>query len=122
MQKKLSLTKVSKSSNTRSERGDFFKTQSGYLSLSDGTTFSGQMSLWQKDVYPGEVVFNTGMTGYVESLTDPSYAGEILVFTYPLIGNYGVQPSASESPKIQASGVIVSEVALQGSHAASKIS
>lgn len=63
----------------------------------------------RSEVY-GEVVFNTGMTGYVESLTDPSYAGQILVFTYPLIGNYGVQDEGVwESEKIHAAGVVVGE-------------
>ena len=58
----------------------------------------------------GEVVFNTGMTGYIESLTDPSYSGQILVFTYPLIGNYGVQDKTVwESDRIHAAGVVVSE-------------
>jgi carbamoyl-phosphate synthase small subunit len=60
------------------------------------------------------------MTGYVESLTDPSYSGQILVFTYPLIGNYGVQPGSAESDKIQVRGVVVSEAAEQGSHAGSR--
>lgn len=65
----------------------------------------------------GEVVFSTGMTGYVESLTDPSFAGQILVCTYPLIGNYGV-PDASqfESQKIQIAGLIVSEYSREYSH------
>lgn len=58
------------------------------------------------------------MTGYVESLTDPSYAGQILVFTYPLIGNYGVQETWGESSKIYASGVVVSEATLNWSHTA----
>lgn len=65
----------------------------------------------------GEVVFSTGMTGYPESLTDPSYAGQILVFTYPLIGNYGIAPMKYwESQKIQALGCIVSENAPHHSH------
>jgi carbamoyl-phosphate synthase small subunit len=65
----------------------------------------------------GEVVFSTGMTGYVESLTDPSYAGQILVFTYPLIGNYGVpRQELWESGKIHAKGVIVSEACEKWSH------
>ncbi|HXR49823.1 MAG TPA: glutamine-hydrolyzing carbamoyl-phosphate synthase small subunit [Verrucomicrobiae bacterium] len=86
------------------------------MSLSDGTQFAGTMPAWQTGPYVGEVVFNTGMTGYVESLTDPSYAGQILVFTYPLIGNYGVQLDSAESHKIQVSGVIVSEAVLDYSH------
>src|SRR3989338_6260299 len=59
------------------------------LILADGTEFHGQSFGAQTDT-DGEVVFNTGMVGYPESMTDPSYRGQILVFTYPLIGNYGV--------------------------------
>ena len=59
------------------------------LVLQDGTVFKGKSFGYEADAV-GEVVFNTAMTGYPESLTDPSYAGQILVFTYPLIGNYGV--------------------------------
>ncbi len=106
----------------RSERGDFLINRPAQLYLSDGTTFTGLTPDWQTDQYTGEIVFNTGMTGYVESLTDPSYANQILVFTYPMIGNYGVQPDDAESDNIQASGVIVSEVALRGSHSQSRYS
>ena len=59
------------------------------LVLEDGTTFMGN-SFGAEASISGEVVFNTGMVGYPESLTDPSYKGQILVLTYPLIGNYGV--------------------------------
>ncbi len=91
--------------------------QKSTLYLSDGQTFSGFSPNWQAGAYVGEVVFNTGMTGYEESLTDPSYGGQILMFTYPLIGNYGVGSSKTwESDRIQASGVIVSEAALNYSH------
>ena len=80
------------------------------LILQEGEVFEGQAPAWQEGVFFGEVVFSTGMTGYVESLTDPSYAGQILVFTYPLIGNYGVPLMHSwESEKIHARGVIVGE-------------
>lgn len=99
----------------RSEGGDFLN-ENGVLTLADGTTFTGVMPKWQTKAFTGEVVFNTGMTGYIESLTDPSYADEILVFTYPLIGNYGVDISTSESSKIQAAGVIVSEACINWSH------
>ncbi len=69
----------------------------------------------------GEVVFTTAMTGYIESLTDPSYKGQILVFTYPLIGNYGVPATRFfQSNKIQVSGVIVSENCLKPNHSQSK--
>ena len=64
----------------------------------------------------GEVVFNTGMVGYTEALTDPSYSGQILVLTYPLVGNYGV-PESFESAHIQAKALVVSELALEYSNA-----
>jgi carbamoyl-phosphate synthase small subunit len=81
------------------------------LTLETGEIFRGQAPDFQGDCF-GEVVFNTGMVGYIESLTDPSYAGQILVFTYPLIGNYGVSPpSYWESAKIQAKGVVMVECA-----------
>ena len=58
----------------------------------------------------GEVVFNTSLTGYQEILTDPSYAGQMVMMTYPLIGNYGLNPTDNESGKIWASAFIVHEV------------
>lgn len=82
------------------------------LVLKNGAAFSGWAPLHQADIAYGEVVFNTGMVGYVESLTDPSYAGQILVFTYPLLGNYGVATQNTwESARIHAKGVIMSELA-----------
>ncbi len=107
---------------SRSERGDFLVNRPMQLRLSDGAVFEGLAPDRQTGQYIGEVVFNTGMTGYVESLTDPSYANQILVFTYPMIGNYGVQPDDAESDKIQVSGVVVSGVALLGSHSGSQSS
>lgn len=90
---------------------------SASLILENGATFEGYVPSWQDDVYYGEAVFTTGMTGYPESLTDPSYAGQILTFTYPLIGNYGVpEPQFWESGKIHASGVVVSENCVNWSH------
>ena len=84
----------------------------GKLLLKSGHVFSGQAPANQQAICYGEVVFSTGMVGYVEALTDPSYAGQILAFTYPLIGNYGVAaPATWESKKIHAKGVIVSELA-----------
>lgn len=84
----------------------------GKLRLKSGHEFLGQVPANQQDICYGEVVFSTGMVGYVESLTDPSYAGQILVFTYPLIGNYGVAtPETWESQKIHAKGVVLSELA-----------
>lgn len=94
------------------------------LILSDGTVFEGESFGAAIDT-DGEVVFNTGMAGYPESLTDPSYRGQILTFTYPLIGNYGV-PSEElnehgfsknfESEHIHVRGVIVSQVSNDFSH------
>lgn len=100
----------------RSNGSDFFIPKKSALVLSDGKKFSGVSPDWQDGTFVGEVVFNTGMTGYVESLTDPSYTNQILVFTYPLIGNYGVQIADQESSKIQVNGVVVSEIALNPSH------
>src|SRR5699024_9977881 len=57
----------------------------------------------------GEVVFNTSMTGYQEAVTDPSYAGQIITFTYPLIGNYGVSAQAMESDRVHARAVVMRE-------------
>ncbi|MFA6474569.1 MAG: glutamine-hydrolyzing carbamoyl-phosphate synthase small subunit [Patescibacteria group bacterium] len=86
------------------------------LILSDGTAFIGA-SFGFVGNGDGEVVFNTGMVGYPESLTDPSYRGQILVCTYPLIGNYGVPNTTQlESNRIQVSGLIVSHYTAQYSH------
>lgn len=86
------------------------------LILEDGAEFEGTPFGAPVPAF-GEVVFSTGMTGYVESLTDPSFAGQILVCTYPLIGNYGVpHHSAFESERIHAAGLIVSEYSTQYSH------
>jgi len=91
-----------------------------YLELEDGTTFPGEI-FGKAAATDGEVVFNTGMVGYVESLTDPSYRGQILVLTYPLVGNYGVPgpgPCSGdfESDHIQVRGLIVSNYIGQHSH------
>lgn len=87
------------------------------LVLESGEIFSGFSPEWQKDIAFGEVVFTTGMTGYVESLTDPSFAGQILTFTYPLLGNYGVPSSDNwESEKVQAAGVVCASVSQTPSH------
>jgi carbamoyl-phosphate synthase small subunit len=79
-----------------------------YLLLSDGAVFEGT-SLGADGTTVGEVVFNTGMTGYQEILTDPSYAGQIVLLTYPLIGNYGINEDDFESDRIQPTGLIVRE-------------
>ncbi|MDQ3999903.1 MAG: glutamine-hydrolyzing carbamoyl-phosphate synthase small subunit [Actinomycetota bacterium] len=76
--------------------------------LEDGTSFSGWTFAGEGEV-SGELVFTTSMVGYQETLTDPSYRGQIVLFTYPLIGNYGVIPGDEESKKIQAAAVLVRE-------------
>jgi carbamoyl-phosphate synthase small subunit len=78
------------------------------LYLEDGASFFGQ-SLSTRGESAGEVVFNTAMTGYQEVLTDPSYAGQIVAMTYPLIGNYGVNNEDIESKKIHVQGFVVKE-------------
>jgi carbamoyl-phosphate synthase small subunit len=79
-----------------------------YLVLSDGTVYEGQ-ALGAVGETSGEVVFNTGMTGYQEILTDPSYAGQIVVFTYPMIGNYGINEDDFESDSLKPTGIVVKE-------------
>lgn len=100
------------------------------LKLQDGSTWEGY-SIGAERSTEGEVVFSTGMVGYAQSLTDPSYHGQILVFTWPLIGNYGVPrlkrdrhgiPLNFESDAIQAEGVIVSESSEEPSHHSSALS
>jgi len=85
------------------------------LVLEDGSTYYGH-SFGAEVSAQGEVVFNTSMTGYQEMLTDPSYAGQILVTTYPLVGNYGINEHDFESAKIQVSGLVVREECLEPSH------
>jgi carbamoyl-phosphate synthase small subunit len=94
--------------------------------LENGASFAGY-SFGKYGETDGEVVFNTGMTGYPEALTDPSYSGQILVFTYPLIGNYGIPEfkkkvregfiqNGFESNKIQVRGVVISNYSFEYSH------
>ena len=94
------------------------------LVLEDGTKFHGKSFGYDAPV-AGEVVFNTAMMGYPESLTDPSYAGQLMTLTYPLVGNYGVPPSSvesdgiatfMESDRIYASAIIVADYSEQYSH------
>lgn len=94
------------------------------LVLEDGTKFRGKSFGYDSPV-AGEVVFNTAMMGYPESLTDPSYAGQLMVLTYPLVGNYGVPPftvenngiaTFMESDKIYASAIIVADYSEMYSH------
>jgi carbamoyl-phosphate synthase small subunit len=84
------------------------------LVLEDGTRYAGRLYGAARPA-SGEVVFNTGMVGYTEALTDPSYSGQILVLTYPLVGNYGVA-DAFESDRIHVAALVVSELALEYSH------
>ncbi|WP_373782491.1 glutamine-hydrolyzing carbamoyl-phosphate synthase small subunit [Bacteroides heparinolyticus] len=94
------------------------------LLLDDGTCFRGKSFGYEKPV-AGEVVFNTAMSGYPESLTDPSYAGQLMTLTYPLVGNYGVPPftiepdglpTFMESERIHAEAIIVSDYSENYSH------
>ena len=94
------------------------------LLLSDGTRFHGTSFGYESPI-AGEVVFNTAMTGYPESLTDPSYAGQLMALTYPLVGNYGVPTftmednglaTFMESDKIYARAIIVSDYSENYSH------
>lgn len=79
------------------------------LVLEDGSVYEG-IGFGYPGVTVGEVVFNTGMTGYQEVLTDPSYAGQIVVMTYPLIGNYGINLDDYESSRIQVAGFVIREL------------
>src|SRR5205823_9546319 len=87
----------------------------GSLVLEDGTVARGPFFGARRRIL-GELVFNTNMTGYTEALTDPSYRGQILMMTYPLIGNYGVDPEAMESETIQPTGFVVKEACPAPSH------
>jgi len=97
----------------------------GKLILDDGTVLDG-IGFGYSTVVFGEIVFNTGMVGYPETLTDPSYSGQILTLTYPLIGNYGVPDPAIkdddgissyfESDKIQVRGLVIHELSMIASH------
>ena len=95
--------------------------QTAKLILEDGNIFEGKLFGYHKSI-AGEVVFNTGMVGYPETLTDPSYKGQILVMTYPLVGNYGVPllnegiPENFESDRIQVQALIVSEESKSFNH------
>jgi len=85
------------------------------LALEDGSTWIG-VGFGAETKVSGEIVFNTGMVGYVQSITDPSFFGQIVCQTYPLIGNYGVGPTELESHKPQIRGYIVSELCRKPSH------
>jgi carbamoyl-phosphate synthase small subunit len=90
------------------------------LALADGTIYQGY-SLGATGTTEGEVVFNTGMTGYQEILTDPSYHEQIVTMTYPLIGNYGINSEDVESAKIRAAGFVVREASALRSNWRSQI-
>ena len=105
-------------------KGRYDKMKKVTLVLQDGTKFHGKSFGYDKPV-AGEVVFNTAMMGYPESLTDPSYAGQLMVLTYPLVGNYGVPPFSMEenglptfmeSDRIYASAIIVADYSTEYSH------
>lgn len=86
------------------------------LILEDGTTYIGEARGYRRST-SGEVVFTTGMTGYDLAITDPSFAGQILAFTYPLIGNWGVPPKNTwESDKVHPTGLIISDLAQAPNH------
>src|SRR4051812_35191353 len=90
------------------------------LYLQDGTTWEAE-SFGSSNASSGEVVFSTGMMGYPEGLTDPSFKGQILALTYPLIGNYGVpERSLWEADRLMVSGLIVSSYVDTPSHFQSK--
>ncbi len=100
-----------------------YKAKQAKLTLEDGTVFTGKSFGSEKPV-AGEVVFYTAMTGYPESLTDPSYTGQILVSTYPMIGNYGIPVNKKEngvhkyyeSDKLHISGLVISDYSFEYSH------
>ena len=83
--------------------------QPAKLALADGTVYSGTGFGADGEVF-GEVCFNTSMTGYQEILTDPSYCGQIVTMTYPLIGNYGINPEDVESGKLSIRGFVIREL------------
>ena len=87
-----------------------------FLALEDGSVFYGR-SFGAETTVHGEVVFNTAMTGYQEMLTDPSYAGQIVMPTYPLMGNYGISERGFESRHVQVAGFVVREHSTRPSHA-----
>ena len=89
------------------------------LFLADGARFDGR-GLEYEGLALGEAVFYTGMTGYEEALTDPSYAGQILTFTYPMIGNYGISGEAAQYPRACVAGTVIKHIARHPSHHASR--
>ena len=86
-----------------------------YLLLEDGSVYQGYSFGAGREAY-GELVFSTSMTGYQEALTDPSFAGQLVVLTYPLVGNYGIHDEDNESVKVQVAGLVVREHCLTPSN------
>jgi carbamoyl-phosphate synthase small subunit len=93
-------------------------TKKAYLVLEDGSVYEGEPFGAETEAY-GEVVFFTSMTGYQEALTDPSFAGQIAVLTYPLVGNYGISLESIESRRIQVAGFVVRQECARPSHGGS---
>src|SRR2546426_10151922 len=119
----LSLASAQADTNPNKRTGNRGRVQrmEGSLVLEDGTAIRGAFFGARRKVF-GELVFNTNMTGYTEALTDPSYRGQILLMTYPLIGNYGVDPESMESERIQPTGFVVKEACAVPSHRRSALS
>ena len=97
------------------------KLHSATLYLEDNTCYKG-WSLFNEFKCSGEIVFNTGMTGYQEVMTDPSYAGQILTFTYPEIGNTGLNQEDNESSIVHVQGIVAKNISLFHSNWRSEIS
>ena len=87
----------------------------GLLLLADGTSYQGRL-FGSEHIAQGELVFTTGMCGYQESLTDPSFAGQVLTFTWPLLGNYGILPGISESAGVHPRGVVCRQLMRNPDH------
>src|SRR6058998_4092939 len=113
----LSLASAQADTNPNKRTGNRGRVQrmESSLVLEDGTAIRGTFFGARRKVF-GELVFNTNMTGYTEALTDPSYRGQILMMTYPLIGNYGVDLATMESDTIQPTGFVVKEACPMPSH------
>src|SRR3990167_11441455 len=115
------MKKNNQRTKPRRPEGSGLRPKASELILKDGSEYAGKSFGATKSV-SGEVVFATGMVGYPEALTDPSFRGQILILTYPLIGNYGVPKKESwESEKIQVSGLIVCNYIDTPSHHSSQM-
>ena len=96
------------------ENKETLQAETAYLVMEDGTVFTGT-PLGMRGTVAGELVFNTSMTGYQEILTDPSYSGELVTFTYPLIGNYGTNNVDWESRRVFTQGIVVKDASFSPS-------